>query len=107
MTAREVEPQLELCNALLITTPAEAESIGENWPLPPGEWANQGGFGLLLCKDSDGQKFRYLVSLDYARLLIEADRADVLDDIELPRNKFPLRRDGWPDLTNWNIEGLN
>jgi hypothetical protein len=55
------------------------------------------GWGTLLCEDEDGNHVTLLTTdIEYQRLLVEAPGA-VLGSLEVPADKYPLRRAGWPD----------
>jgi hypothetical protein len=52
----------------------------------------------LLATTPDGARYTYTVSLDFGRMLGAALEAGALDEaVDVPRQKFPFRRDGWPE----------
>lgn len=61
------------------------------------------GFGLLLCEEPDGARCTLTCSLEYAHLIAEAgdEGGIVTGELDLPLHKFPLRREGWPEVERW------
>lgn len=58
----------------------------------------EGGYGFLHGEYDRGRRAtRVTTDVDYLRMLVEAEGADALGDLELPADKFPMERDGWPD----------
>lgn len=58
------------------------------------------GWGLLHCVDEDGRHLTAVTSdVPYLRMLVEADLVipELLADLVIPAEKFPLVRAGWPD----------
>jgi hypothetical protein len=63
--------------------------------------ATPGGYGLLHAEDEDGQRWTLITQdVAYARMLAAASH-DVVADLEVPADKFPLKRQGWPDA--WDL----
>jgi hypothetical protein len=55
------------------------------------------GWGFLLCEDEDGKRVtRLTADVAYLRMLFEASNV-VLAELEVPAEKFPNSRQGWPD----------
>jgi hypothetical protein len=52
--------------------------------------------GLLFCVDERGGKWTVVGDAEYVRTL-EAAPPQVLADLEVPDDKFPIKRSGWPD----------
>jgi len=58
----------------------------------------EGPYGFLLCEDDDAQRWTAVTTdVDYLRLLVDGERAGALADLEMPADKFPVKRAGWPD----------
>lgn len=59
---------------------------------------HKAGYGFLHCTDEDGKRWtRVTQDVEYLKAIIEADGIGVLAKAELPADKFPHMREGWPD----------
>lgn len=59
---------------------------------------NRTGYGLLLCRDRHEQRWTLITEdVEYVRALRAAAASGVLAGMEIPKEKFPLKRSGWPD----------
>lgn len=58
-----------------------------------------GGWGFLHCTDEHGQHVTAVTSdVAYQRMLTEANATPgALAELEIPAEKYPQVRDGWPD----------
>ena len=70
---------------------------------PAQSWAvglEEREHGMLFCVDEDGKRWTAVTDdADYVRLIRAACEVDLPanTDLELPLDKFPIRREGWPD----------
>ena len=56
------------------------------------------GWGFLHCENEKGDRWTAVTSdVDYLRLIVAGQDSGALTDLELPPDKFPNRREGWPD----------
>lgn len=55
------------------------------------------GYGFAHCKDENGVKWTLITTdVEYWRMAVTV-KPDGLADLELPADKFPRKREGWPD----------
>ena len=60
-------------------------------------YPSENGWGFVRCVDSEGQRVtRVTDDVPYLQALIDAIGSDVLKGLEIPPEKFPLSRAGWP-----------
>jgi hypothetical protein len=52
--------------------------------------------GMLLCEDQNGNRWTLVGDAEYLRTLIVAPHG-VRRNLSIPPQKFPTRREGWPD----------
>ncbi len=61
-------------------------------------YPSEDGWGFVQCVDSEGQRVtRVTDDVPYLQALIDAIGSDAVKGLELPAEKFPLSRAGWPD----------
>lgn len=72
-------------------TPGVCLGLGLDW--------RPGGYGMLFCEAaSDGSHWTAITpDPTYLRMIISANGTKILSGLEMPAEKFPLRRPGWPD----------
>lgn len=89
MTAPQVTGTLTPRETAVADTPQLAGALGLDW-IP-------GGYGLLFCEDSAGEHWTVVTAdAGYVNLMRTATPA-ALAGLDVPAEKFPLRRHGWPD----------
>jgi len=60
--------------------------------------ATEGGWGFLHCVNDDGQRSTAVTNdVPYLELLVAANGIKSLSGLEIPEDKFPIARYGWPD----------
>ena len=55
------------------------------------------GWGLLHCEDHDGERWTLAGDPEYMRTLVAGQDAGRLVELQVPRDRFPVKREGWPD----------
>ena len=58
------------------------------------------GYGVLMCRDEQGKHWTLVGDPEYTRTLVAAsDLSDrsLLAGLEIPEDKYPIKREGWPD----------
>ena len=72
-------------------TPDVCLGLGLDW--------RPGGYGMLFCEAVPGGGHWTAITPDptYLRMIISANGTKILSGLEMPAEKFPLRRPGWPD----------
>lgn len=58
---------------------------------------NRAGYGLLHCVDEDGKHWTCVTEdVEYLSAIESADK-NILANLDIPPDKFPVTREGWPD----------
>jgi hypothetical protein len=89
----------------VIVTPAMPGADYQQVCTVAGLYPTENGWGFVHGVDSQGQRVtRVTDDVPYLQAVIDAIGSDALEGLEIPAEKFPLCRAGWPD--DW-VEGIS